>query len=207
MKKKVLLIWTNNPAKLQRWSKYFWDLFEVHSLKDRQIVHEVEESLHDLKGNAIKKATSYAQISGCLTLSEDMGFFINELWGLPWVAVRRWWWELKSEVSDAEFLSFFKKKIEGLQDLSAYFAYEIAVALPDGSCVTVNKTVHWKIDKMKLETIQDHVWGYPLSKCFVNDVDGKTWFESSDEEREAKDREIVLGIKEVLERYLESGRV
>ena len=109
--KEKLLIGTNNPGKIKRWSQYFGDIFDVLSLKDCNIINDVEESLDDLKWNAVKKATTYSKLSWFLTLSEDTWFFIDELGWLPWVAVRRWWWELKNEMSDEDFLKFFKNKI------------------------------------------------------------------------------------------------
>lgn len=107
---KKLLIWTSNPGKIQRRSSYFGDLFEIMSLKDCDIDIDVEESMDDLHGNAIKKASTYAALSGHLTLSEDTGFFIEALDGQPWAAVRRWWGELPDDVSDADFLAYFKEK-------------------------------------------------------------------------------------------------
>lgn len=120
---KQLLIWTRNSSKIRRWSNHFWDKFEIISLKDVWINDEVEESLDDLIWNSQKKALYYAKKSWILTFSDDTWFFIDELWWLPGVAVRRWWWEIPNEISDQEFIEFFKKKVEWLNNFTAYFKY------------------------------------------------------------------------------------
>ena len=137
--KEKFLIWTKNPAKVKRWSQYFWDIFDVVSLKDCWIDLEVEESLDDLKWNSIKKAKKYAELSLMITLSEDTWFFIEELWWKPWIAVRRWWGEMPNDISDKEFLEFFKMKIRNIQNTRAYFEYEITIATPDWKIESINK--------------------------------------------------------------------
>lgn len=178
-------------------------MFDIISLQDYNIVFDVEESLDDLRWNAITKATTYSKLSWFITLSDDTWFFIEELWWLPWVAVRRWWWELKNEISDVEFLEFFKKKIFTLTNLDSYFEYEIAIALPNWDCTTINEKSYWKIDKNKLFEVEGHEWGYPLSKCFVHTLDWKTWCEYSDHEKQIRDQKIIWKIKQVLKKYLQ----
>ena len=199
--KNKLLIWTNNPGKLKRRSKYFGDMFEIVSLSDCKINLEIEESMDNLKENAIKKAKIYSKISWLLTLSEDSGFFIEELWWKPWVAVRRRWWELPNEINDSNFLDFFKDKVKHLKNTEAYFEFEIAIATPDWKVQTVNSRHNGYLDKDKLDNIDSHDAGYPLSKCFVNYSDGKTWAENSDKEREEKDKDIIEKIKKILIKF------
>lgn len=47
--KEKLLIGTRNPAKIKRRSNYFGDMFDIISLQDCGIIHDVEESLDDLR--------------------------------------------------------------------------------------------------------------------------------------------------------------
>jgi len=197
--KPKLLIWSKNPGKIKRRSQYFWDQFDILSLKDCWIEIEVEESMDDLRGNSIKKATTYAKLSWHLTLSEDTGFFIEELWWLPWVAVRRRWWELPNEISDEDFLAFFKEKIKELKDTRSYFEYDITIATPDWTSQTINKKAHWHIDRDKLHSMDNHRAWYPLSQSFINDIDWKTRIECSDEERAKRDEHIIKDIRLVLE--------
>lgn len=201
--KKKLLIGTKNPWKIKRWSQYFWDMFDIVSLQDCWINLDVEESLDNLRENSIKKAKIYAKLSNYITLSEDTWFFIESLWGKPWVAVRRWWWELSNEISDEEYLSFFKDKIQNIEDTRSYFELEITIATPDWIIETINKKSYWIIDKGKLNNIQLHEAGYPLSNCFVNEFDGKTWLECNIEEREKRDEEVIYKIRNILVKFID----
>lgn len=201
--KKKLLIGTKNPGKIKRWSQYFWDMFDIVSLQDCWINLDVEESLENLRENSIKKAKIYAELSNCITLSEDTWFFIEALGGKPWVAVRRWWWELSNEISDEEYLSFFKDKIKDIENTRSYFELEITISTPDWIIETINKKSYWIIDKKKLDNISLYEAGYPLSNCFVNEFDGKTWLECSIEEREKRDEEIIYAIRNILKKFID----
>lgn len=201
--KEKLLIGTRNPGKLKRRTPHFNDFFHVSSLDACDIHTTVEESLHDLRWNAITKATTYAKLSWLLTFSEDTWFFIEALWWLPGVAVRRWWWELPNEVSDEEFLEFFIQKVSGLTDFTAYFEYVAALALPNWDHLTISEKQYWHIDIERLKNIDGHEHWYPIGKCFVHKSDGKTWYECSDSEKQKRDRQLVTKVKDVLSYYLE----
>lgn len=197
--KNTLLIWTSNPGKIERRSSYFGDLFTILALKDCDIDIEVEESMDDLEGNAIKKATTYATLSGHITLSEDTGFYIHALDGQPWPAVRRWGGELPDSVSDADLLAHIKQKLAHLHNPEAYFEYMVAIATPEGTVETISHKHHGYVDQNRLNN--HYVSGYPLSNCFVNEFDGKTRSECTLEERTARDTAIIGKIKEVLKKF------
>jgi len=199
---KKLLIWTRNPSKIRRWSNHFGHVFEIVSLKDVWIDDEVEESLDDLVWNSQKKALFYAQKSGLLTFSDDTWFFIDELWWLPWVAVRRWWWEIPNEISDQDFIEFFRKKVAWLNNFSAYFKYAISVATPEWEIETIVSELHWIIDIDKLWELTPKDYGYPLSLCFVDELTGKSYSECSDEERIERDKPLIEKIKPFIEKYI-----
>jgi hypothetical protein len=114
---------------------------------------------------------------------------------------------LSDDVSDEAFLSFFKEKVKHLKDRSAYFEYEIAIALPDGTFTTIHKKAPGYIDLEKLDTVQGHEAGYPLSKCVVHNSNGKTWLECNEEERELRDSEIAKEVRGVFEKYLQQGKL
>lgn len=204
MHKPHLLIGTHNPGKMQRRSSYFGDLYTVLALHDCQIVADVEETMDDLHENSRRKALVYAERSGYLTLSEDTGFFIDALDGQPWPAVRRRWGELPDDVSDAEFLSYFKEKIAHLDKPTAYFEYVVTLALPNGTHQTISHKSHGYIDPDRLSN--DYVGGYPLSNCFVNCFDDKTRSECTPTERAARDALIIQDIKATLQSLTDSNR-
>lgn len=184
-----------------RWKRNF-PHYDWKSLQDVQLGHyHVEEGMHSLIENAEKKAKSYAEESGMITMSDDSGFHITELGGLPGVAVRRWGGELPEEISDEEFLSFFIKKIAGLKDTSCYFSYAVSIATPDGRVHTVTHENHGTLD---LERVKQGNFpkGYPISAAFTSSAIGKCWAEATDEELRMMDRPFIEKIDTVLKQLL-----
>jgi len=88
-----LLIGTNNQNKLNQFKEIFSRLkpgVELLTLKDVGITDDVEEDGEDLLTNAKKKAKFYAEKAGLLTLSDDLGLFIDALGGEPGLHTKRW---------------------------------------------------------------------------------------------------------------------
>jgi len=88
-----ILIGTNNQDKLKQFRLFFKQLnldIKAHSLADLGIEDEVEEDLNSILEIAKKKAKCYAEKSGVITLSDDLGLFVDALGGEPGIHAKRW---------------------------------------------------------------------------------------------------------------------
>jgi len=88
-----ILIGTHNKNKFSQFKRIFAGLnqdIELLSLNDLDIQEDVEENSDILLENAKKKAKYYGEKSGLLTLSDDLGLFIDALGGEPGVHAKRW---------------------------------------------------------------------------------------------------------------------
>lgn len=194
-----ILIGTTNPGKLGDWKNRLRD-FNLVSLKDLGIVFDVSEDMVSLENNSKKKASAYAKESGLVTISDDIGFFINELDGKPGVSVKRWGGELSRELTGEEFLEFFASKVSCLNDTSSYILKIISIAGPDGLVRTVEHRADGYIDRSRFSC--NAIKGFPLSKVFVRHDTGKTWAEMSEFERNEFDFSTTKKVKECLEDLL-----
>ena len=137
--KKILLA-TSNNAKIKYFRAIFKDFpLEIIELKTKGKL-EIEEDLFDIKANAIKKATTYALKHKLPAIGDDTGFFIPALDNMPGVAVRRWGGELPDTISDKDWLSFFKEKINPLKgkELICIRKKVFCIALPNGEYKLIN---------------------------------------------------------------------
>lgn len=88
-----ILIGTHNKNKFKQFDrsfKRFSSDFELLSLNDIEISDEIEENSNSLLENAKQKAKYYGEKSGIITLSDDLGFFVDALNGDPGVHAKRW---------------------------------------------------------------------------------------------------------------------
>ena len=86
-----LLIATGNPGKMREYQGLLRNVpFELVSLRDLGITHEVEETGETFEENAWLKASEYAAISGMLTLADDSGLEVDALSGEPGVRSARY---------------------------------------------------------------------------------------------------------------------
>ena len=86
-----LLIATGNPGKMREYQGLLKDVpFELVSLRELGITHEVEETGQTFEENAWLKASEYAAISGMLTLADDSGLEVDALSGEPGVRSARY---------------------------------------------------------------------------------------------------------------------
>ena len=86
-----LLIATHNPGKLREYRGLLGNVpFELVSLVDLGISKEVEETGSTFHDNARLKASTYAALSGLLTLADDSGLEVDALGGEPGVLSARY---------------------------------------------------------------------------------------------------------------------
>lgn len=137
-----LLLATRNPGKLAE----FQDL--IRGLPVQMLVAEdvgltamdVDETGTTLRDNALIKGEAYARASGCWTLADDTGLFVDALDGRPGVYTARFGGPAK--LLDA---------LAGISDRRAHFSCVIALFAPDG---TLSGTADGRIDGHILEAMQ-----------------------------------------------------
>lgn len=91
MSVRTLLVATRNPGKMREYRELLAD-YPGHliSLDDAGVPDEVEETGDTFLANAILKASTYAQLSGHLTISDDSGLEVHALAGAPGVYSARY---------------------------------------------------------------------------------------------------------------------
>lgn len=83
-----MILATNNIGKLREIKKILED-FEIISLKEAGITHEVEEDQDSFYGNASKKAKEIYEISKIPTIADDSGLCVDAFDGWPGVYTAR----------------------------------------------------------------------------------------------------------------------
>jgi len=194
-----LFIGSGNAIKVNDWRCYLpdWEVLSYEDLGLEKI--EVEEGMSSLEENAVCKALAWAKSSGELTLSDDTGFFINALGGLPGVSVKRWGGRFEKEMDRAEFYSYLRRQVEGFDDLSCYFESAYAVASPEGIAEVFSDRMEGELDRGLLE--KDIPEGSPLGVLFRAYGMDRTWRDMSAEERRRADSRIVTRVKKIVESF------
>ena len=126
-----LLIATGNPGKMREYTDLLRNTpFELVSLRDLSITHEVEETGETFEENAWLKASEYAAISGLLTLADDSGLEVDALAGEPGVRSARYGGDACS--NDQERVQLLLKNLENVawEERGARFRCVISVVLP-----------------------------------------------------------------------------
>lgn len=132
-----LLIATGNSGKMREYSELLSGLpFELVSLKDLSISHEVDETGETFEENAWLKASEYAALSGILTLADDSGLEVDAINGEPGVRSARYGGDACA--SDQDRVNLLLKNLENIpwEERTARFRCVIAVADSGGIEVT-----------------------------------------------------------------------
>ena len=127
-----LLIATHNPGKLIELTRLLGDVpFDLVSLADAGIHHQVDETGETFEQNAALKAETYARLSGLPTLADDSGLEVDALDGEPGVRSSRY---TGDNATDADRIAFLLRKLDNIRasDRTAHFRCVIAVAWPGG---------------------------------------------------------------------------
>lgn len=80
----IMILATNNEGKLKEIKKILNE-FDIISLKEASVYHEVEEDQDSFYGNASKKAREIYQITKTPTIADDSGICIDAFNGWPGV--------------------------------------------------------------------------------------------------------------------------
>jgi len=112
---KILLLATTNKGKISEYRALLessdLSIIAIHDLECK--IQVSEKGVTEVE-NAILKAKQYAEVSGCLTLADDSGMYIEALDNKPGVQVRRWCGELSNSISDHDWLLFFLEKMKNV---------------------------------------------------------------------------------------------
>ena len=136
-----LLVATRNPGKVLELRELLRDIpFDITSLDETGVSHEVVETGSSFEENALIKAEEYRALSGLLTLADDSGLEVDALGGAPGVTSARYGGPGLSDEDRVRLL------LENLKDVawadrSARFRCVIAVAWPSGETHTVTGVV------------------------------------------------------------------
>ncbi|MDD5086026.1 MAG: XTP/dITP diphosphatase [Candidatus Omnitrophica bacterium] len=132
-----ILIASQNRKKLRELQILLQDLgVEVISPKDLpREIPEPEENGNTFRENAIKKAVSYAEQSGLLTIADDSGLCVDALKGAPGVRSARFAGEEKDDAKNCRKLLDLMKDISH-EKRTARFVCAVAIAKP-GSLIDV----------------------------------------------------------------------
>ena len=136
-----LLIATHNMGKLRELTELMGDIpYQLVSLRDLGIHHDVDETGSTFEENATLKAETYSRLAGILTLADDSGLEVDALGGEPGVRSARY---AGPDATDAERVEFLLGKLSGAdpETWTARFRCVIAIAKPghpttlhSGSC-------------------------------------------------------------------------
>ncbi len=198
LKPKKIFLWTNNLGKIKDY-KNFIKNFDIITPIDINKKCKIIENSYSLIENSQKKALERSKISWLATLSEDTWFFVNSLNWKPWVSIKTRWWELKTKLSEEDFLWFIKEKFLSLDDKTCYFYTVLSLAFPDWEVVSIAEKVDWYIDVNKFGNIP--IWWYPLSAIFVAHWRWKTRVELNNDEKKNSMKEFMNKINLLLKRY------
>ena len=127
-----LLIATNNMGKLRELTELMEDIpFDLVSLGDMGIRHDVEETGGTFEENATLKAETYCELAGVMTLADDSGLEVDALGGEPGVRSARY---AGPDATDADRVEFLVGKLVGTdpETWSARFRCVIAISEPNG---------------------------------------------------------------------------
>ncbi len=126
-----LLIATHNKGKLRELAELLGDVpYDLVSLDDLGIHHDVEETGDSFEENAKLKAETYRALAGTLTLADDSGLEVDALNGEPGVRSARY---AGPDASDTDRIEFLLRKLDGADPAtwSARFRCVIAISEPN----------------------------------------------------------------------------
>ena len=136
-----LLVATRNKGKLGELLNLLQGThYELLSLENVDIQHEVEETGDTFEANAILKAEEYGQMAGIATIADDSGIEVDALDGAPGVLSARYGGE---ELDDQGRNALLLKNLANVPDskLTARFRCVVALSRPNQGTVTFNGSV------------------------------------------------------------------
>jgi len=166
MKIKRLVIGSTNPAKINEWKKL---------LRGFPVITFGE--------NARLKASHYAKLTGEFVLSDDGGYEVDALGGLPGVNSRRILPGGK-DGTDADLINFVLEKLKGIpsKKRTVSLSFVAAVSDPKGNVIFEDKNSFVGIVTKKPGPVK--IEGYPFRTIHFIPKLGKTYAQLNEEEHE-----------------------
>lgn len=192
---KKLIFATSNEGKLKEIREILGDLdYQILSLKEAGVDVEIIEDGATFEENAIIKAKTVMEATGCLTLADDSGLEIDYLGKEPGVQSARYMGENTSYRIKNQILL---DRLHGVPAVvrTARFVCVVAAAFPDGRIETRRGTIEGRIaDKPAGEN------GFGYDPIFYLPERGMTTAEITPEEKNAISHrgKALRQIKEVL---------
>ncbi len=173
-----IILATRNPSKAEQIKAVFTGMsINILTLSEANIPGDAIEDGETLLENALKKAKyafEYAP-SGSWTMADDTGIFIYALNGEPGIKSARW---LENATTE-ETMHYCLKRLEGIQNRSAYFETAVALISPKREEYLFDGRVQGKLIEYPRVQPQKNM---PYSPLFQPDVSNKTWAEMTIEE-------------------------
>ena len=162
MSTRTLLVATRNPGKMREYRELLADYpGHIISLDDAGVPDEVEETGDTFHANAILKASTYAQLSGHLTISDDSGLEVHALGGAPGVYSARYGGDACQTDEDRVALLLRNLAEIPWERRIARFRCFTAVADPsDGAEPRVSTVVGSIAGVIQYEPVGEHGFGY-----------------------------------------------
>ncbi len=162
MSTRSLLVATRNPGKMREYRELLADYpGHIISLDDAGVPDEVEETGDTFQANAILKASTYAQLSGHLTISDDSGLEVHALGGAPGVYSARYGGDACQTDEDRVALLLRNLAKIPWERRIARFRCFTAVADPsDGAEPRVSTVVGSIAGVIQYEPVGEHGFGY-----------------------------------------------
>lgn len=136
MKIKELVIGSSNPGKVKEWKFFLKGKIKVFSLEKFKNIKEPKENGKTFRQNAITKAKHYSKLTKSYVLSEDGGFEVDYLKGLPGVKSRRILPGNK-DGTDEELIEYILKKLKGVpgKERTARICVHVVISDPKGKII------------------------------------------------------------------------
>ena len=125
-KKPRLVLASNNFGKLKELRALLGDRYDVCSMREMGINIDVEENGETFEENALIKANTLMQLTGCATLADDSGLCVDALGGRPGVHSARYCGVHGDDEANNQLLL---KELENVDDPDRTAHYGAAVAL------------------------------------------------------------------------------
>lgn len=190
MKLKRLVLGTNNPGKIQEWKKLLKGVVPVIEVSEIGEIPEPKEDGESFIEVAREKALHYAKHTKENVLSEDGGFEVDVLGGLPGMKSRRIL-PGDREGTDKELIDYVIKKLKGvpLEKRTARLVVHVVIASPEGIIYEDKGAIEGVVS---LKPAVSFTPGYPYRATLYIKEAGKTFAEFDAKEHEKFNHRVPI---------------
>lgn len=125
-RKPKLVLASNNFGKLRELKAILGGIYDVYSMREMGISVDVEENGETFEENALIKAKTLMEMTGCATLADDSGLCVDALGGRPGVYSARYCGVHGDDEANNQLLL---KELENVEDARRTAHYGCAIAL------------------------------------------------------------------------------